>query len=167
MKLIIITFVSIFFIYSCKNTNETSENIDVRAADSVGKAILKQFDEERKACNKLLSDTTYKKLFSAFCPADTMKMPMICSYKKLPFDTIIKTKKDTIIYSFKVSNICCSKYYTNYKMNADTLILSYNYCGEECDCDCDYTLTYKVPTKKYKYKHFVFRTDQEPKGYTQ
>ena len=101
MKFIII-FVSFFFIYSCNDTNETSEKIDVRAADSIGKAILKQFEEEKKACKKLLSDTTYKKLFTAFCPADTMKMPMICSYKKLPFDTIITTKKDTIKDGFSI-----------------------------------------------------------------
>lgn len=167
MKITIFGFLILISLFSCNSSKESSKELEARAADSISKAFEKQFEEEKKACQKLLKDTTYKKLFTAFCPGDTMKMPMICSYKKLPFDTIITTKKDTIIYSFKVSNICCSIYFANYKMNADTLILSYNYCGEECDCDCDYTLTYKIPTKKYKYKHIIFRTDQEPKGYTQ
>jgi len=154
-------------LYSCSSSKESSKEVDARAADSISKAFEKQFEEEKKACQKLWSDTSYKKLFSAFCPADTMTTPMICSFKKNPFDTIITKIKDTTIYSFKVSNICCSKYYANYKIDVDTLILSYNYCGDECDCDCDYTLTYKVPTKKYKYKYVVFRTNQEPKGFTQ
>lgn len=167
MKSKIMAIMVFLSLYSCNNTDETSKEVDARAGDSISKAFDKQFEEEKIACEKHLNDTTYDKLFNAFCPGDTMKTPMMCSFKKLPFDTVITKIKDTVIYSFKVSNICCSKYYANYKINTDTLILSYNYCGNECDCDCDYYLTYKVPTKKYNYKYVVFRTDQEPKGFTQ
>ena len=167
MKSKIIAILMLLSLYSCHQTDKISNEIDARAGDSIINASNKQFEEEKKACDKHLNDTTYNKLFKAFCPGDTMTTPPMCSFKKLPFDTIITKIKDTIIYSFKLSNICCSKYYPNYKIDIDTLILSYNYCGNECDCDCDYYLTYKVPTKKYNYKYVVFRTNQEPKGFTQ
>ncbi|HRG00374.1 MAG TPA: hypothetical protein PKZ75_04620 [Bacteroidia bacterium] len=167
MKITIIGFLILISLYSCTNNSEASKQINLHYDDSINKAIEKQMEEEKIACEKLLKDTTYKNLFSAFCPGDTMSTPMLCSFKKLPFDTVITKTRDTMIYSFKVSNICCSKYYANYKINADTLILFYNYCGNECDCDCDYHLKFKVPTKKYNYKYVVFRTDQEPKGFTQ
>lgn len=166
MKIKLILFFLSLYVISCNNNNEKVKEMNTRTADSIEKAINTQIEEEKTACQNHLRDTSFSKLFKAFCPGDTMTSPMICSFKKNPFDTTIIKQKDTIIYSFKVSNICCSKYYANYKMNNDTLILSYNFCGDECDCDCDYILTYKVPTKIYKYKHVVFRTNQEPKGFT-
>lgn len=153
-------------LYSC-GPSEAETKLKKHISDSINDKIATDLSNmleviygDKNECKIIISDTTFKGLFKAFCPGDTSRNPPFCSFKKYPFDTIITKKKDTLIYFFKVSNVCCKKYYPNFTLNQDTLILSYNFCGGECDCDCDYYLTYKIPTKKYKFKHVVLRTDK-------
>jgi hypothetical protein len=144
---------------NCKdNAGNTSANSQ-RIADSLTKELQETERKMLSECEKLAEDSTYKKLFSAFCPSDTINEIPVSRHKKYPFDTLITKAKDTITYSFKVTNVCCVKYYGRYRLNADTLIISYNSCGQHCDCYCDYSLACKIPVKKYPYKHIRLETD--------
>jgi hypothetical protein len=145
---------------SCKNRPENTIENEARIADSLLNTLQEEYLSMLTACDSLKGDPAYKNLFSAFCPNDTIHMVPVSWHKKFPFDTLITQIKDTVIYSFKVSNECCINYVGRCRLNADTLILSYNFCGNACDCYCDYVLTYKIPTKKYPYKHVRLETAQ-------
>lgn len=134
-----------------KTNEQTSTN-----TDSIQKAFYNKFRQDSIECQDLTSDSIQiNGLFKAACPSSTTESIPFSSNKTSPFDTLITKTKDTLFYSFKVSNECCVRYYGKYFLNSDTLILTYGYCGDVCDCTCDYTLTYKIPTKKYKFKHVV------------
>jgi hypothetical protein len=160
-KAIVFILTTLILFSACGPSKEELAKREIFKNDSIAKALSATLEGILSdPCNGRDKDSTFKGLFNAFCPGDTSRNPPFCSFKKYPFDTVITKKKDTLVYFFKVSNVCCKKYYPNFTLNQDTLILSYNFCGTECDCDCDYYLTYKIPTKKYKFKHVVLRTDQ-------
>lgn len=159
-KLFTIYILTSLVLFSCSSSVDKT-NTNKAISDSLEKTFIGQMRQDSIDCTKSLQDSIQLKgLFSAFCPNDTIQGIPFSLHKKFPFDTLITKSKDTTIYTFKVSNECCVKYYGKYELNSDTLVLSYNNCGDACDCYCDYILTYKIPNKKYKYKSFVIRTMQ-------
>ena len=159
----IILILNIFVFTACTSTSENNSKDLTSKRDSIKRdsTIRTNFEKIKlhsNNCQKLSKDSIYiEGLFKAFCPNDTISGVPFGLGKEYPFDTLITKVKDTIIYSFKVSNECCIKYYGKYFTNQDTIVLNYIYCGSPCDCYCDYILTYKIPSKKYKFKHTVIR----------
>src|ERR1700758_5162728 len=146
-----------YFLSTCKtDTNKTSSNAS-QNMDSLLVAYINQMRDDSVDCSSFVNDSfKIKGLFKGFCPSDTIKDIPISLRKTQPFDTLINKARDTITYSFKVSGECCLKYYGQYHLDKDTLILTYGYCGRQCDCYCDYILTYKIPADN-KFKHAVIR----------
>lgn len=159
-KLHTIFILTSLILFSCSSSGDKT-NAKNTISDSLKKAFIGQLRQDSIDCQKSLRDSIQLKgLFTAFCPNDTIQGVPFSLHKKNPFDTLITKSKDTTIYSFKVSNECCVKYYGKYVLSSDTLVLSYNYCGDACDCYCDYILTYKIPNKIYKFKNIVIRNIQ-------
>lgn len=157
----LIPLIIFILFYSCENSPENKNGSSTWIRDSINTATFyKEIEKKKNSCDSIIHDSTFKGLFNAFCPNDTSSAIPFSLHKKHPFDTVITRTKDTISYSFKVSNECCVKYYGKYFLNSDTLILSYNFCGDVCDCYCDYVLTYKIPSKKFKFKHIRLKTEQ-------
>lgn len=159
-KHIIIYALISLMLFACHNSEErenASQNIGI---DSSLREALKYFKLDSIECANTANDyMRVNGLFNAFCPSDTISDIPISRRKKYPFDTLITTTKDTLIYSFKVSSECCYKFYGRYSLNADTLVVMYGNNCNPCDCYCDYILTYKIP-RKMKFKHIVIKYDK-------
>jgi hypothetical protein len=158
--LILTALISILLL-KCQTHDRTTEDTSSKKADSLQKAFNEELRHDSIDCNLAVNNPTQiKGLFKAECPNDTLKGIPVSSNKRSPFDTIATRTKDTLYYSFKVSNTCCMKYFGQYFVESETLVFSYGLCKNYfgCDCDCDYLLKYKVPLKQYNFRNIVIRT---------